>query len=193
MEKAGADELLDADPAQLRQLLMNLVLNAADAAGPGGWVRIETEFFTQHANALPNEDGNGTADCRTLTPGGRGQVSEGDSPGRGEGNKNLTSSEHQHPSQIVLRVLDNGSGPPREMIDRLFEPFATSKPEGVGLGLAVARQIAQSHGGRIVFHRASGETCFEVHLPVRPLNCDDGLAQAHGLQSMGLDRATPLH
>jgi hypothetical protein len=59
--------------------------------------------------------------------------------------------------------------------------------------LAVARQIAQSHGGRIVFHRTSGETCFEVHLPVRPSNREDGLAQAHGLQSVGLDRATPLH
>ena len=73
----------------------------------------------------------------------------------------LTDENH-----LVLRVLDNGVGPPREILDRLFEPFATSKPEGVGLGLAVAQQIAQSHGGRIVFHRAGGETCFEVHLPV---------------------------
>ena len=52
-----------------------------------------------------------------------------------------------------------------EIVNRLFEPFATSKPEGIGLGLAVARQIAESHGGRIVFQHADGETCFEVILP----------------------------
>jgi signal transduction histidine kinase len=124
LEKTVGHASLEADAAQLRHLLMNLLLNAADAAGPGGWVRIETEEFRASATDLTDEN------------------------------------------HLVLRVLDNGSGPPREILDRLFEPFATSKPEGVGLGLAVAQQIAQSHGGRIVFHRAGGETCFEVHLPL---------------------------
>ena len=140
VEPPHCDDELNADRGQLRQLLMNLILNAADAAGPGGWVRIETDSSII-----------GEADRRTLSPGGRGQ---------GEGEEPPTDST------IILRVLDNGPGPPREIVNRLFEPFATSKPEGIGLGLAVARQIAESHGGRIVFQHTDGETCFEVILPV---------------------------
>jgi signal transduction histidine kinase len=153
VEHAGSDTNFQADLAQLRHLLMNLVLNAADAAGPGGWVRIETEEMKA---AVPE------------------------------------SKEENH---VVLRVLDNGSGPPLEVLDRLFEPFTTSKPEGVGLGLAVAQQIAQSHGGRIVFHRTTGQTCFEVHLPAQqPNSANAGQpTQAHGLQPVGFKSATPSH
>jgi signal transduction histidine kinase len=50
------------------------------------------------------------------------------------------------------------------LLERLFEPFATGKPEGIGLGLAVARQIVESHGGTIRYV-ADGATCFEVTLP----------------------------
>ncbi|HUY36821.1 MAG TPA: HAMP domain-containing sensor histidine kinase [Pirellulales bacterium] len=106
---------LRADPDQLRHLLMNLVLNAVDAAGPGGWVRLEA-----------SSDGH---DAR-------------------------------------VRVLDGGLGPPAEFVERLFEPFSTTKPEGVGLGLAVARQVAESHGGTLVFHRVGAATCFELTLPL---------------------------
>ena len=62
-------------------------------------------------------------------------------------------------------VLDSGAGPPAEFIERLFEPFSTTKPEGVGLGLTVARQVAESHGGRLEFSRGVGATCFELTLP----------------------------
>jgi signal transduction histidine kinase len=68
----------------------------------------------------------------------------------------------------VLEVCDSGPGPPTEIADRLFEPFITGKPEGVGLGLAVARQIAEAHGGYITWDRASGVTCFRVALRCQP-------------------------
>ena len=45
----------------------------------------------------------------------------------------------------------------------------TSKPEGIGLGLAVSQQIVQSHGGSIFFSRQNGETNVEVHLPLTGL------------------------
>jgi len=101
-----------ADAQQIRQLLMNLVLNGVEAAGPGGWVRIEL------------------ARCAGAT---------------------------------TLRVLDSGPGPPS--LERLFEPFATGKPEGIGLGLTVARQIAEAHGGAIQYIEG-GPTCFQVTLPL---------------------------
>jgi signal transduction histidine kinase len=67
--------------------------------------------------------------------------------------------------RAVVEVLDSGPGPAPEVAARLFEPFVTGKREGVGLGLAVARQVAEAHGGGIRWHRADGRTCFEILLP----------------------------
>jgi signal transduction histidine kinase len=66
----------------------------------------------------------------------------------------------------VVTVSDSGPGPPAEIADRLFEPFVTGKREGVGLGLTVARQAAEAHGGEITWARASGQTCFRIELPL---------------------------
>jgi C4-dicarboxylate-specific signal transduction histidine kinase len=69
------------------------------------------------------------------------------------------------PNRVTLRVLDSGPGPSDLIATQLFEPFVTDKPEGTGLGLAVAKQIAESHGGTLRWSRESGATCFEVDLP----------------------------
>jgi signal transduction histidine kinase len=66
---------------------------------------------------------------------------------------------------IWIDVEDTGAGPSEEMAARLFEPFATGKPEGIGLGLAVAKQAAEAHGGRIGWSRLNGRTIFRVELP----------------------------
>jgi hypothetical protein len=47
----------------------------------------------------------------------------------------------------------------------LLEPFVTSKPEGVGLGLALAHRVALEHGGRLSWTRDGGRTCFRLTLP----------------------------
>jgi nitrogen-specific signal transduction histidine kinase len=65
-----------------------------------------------------------------------------------------------------LAVVDQGSGPSPQLQPRLFEPFATDKPGGTGLGLAVARQIAEDHGGLVRWERRGGETWFIVELPI---------------------------
>lgn len=69
---------------------------------------------------------------------------------------------------ILLEIRDSGPGPKAEVAERLFEPFVTGKPEGVGLGLAVARQIAETHGGGIQWRRENGTTCFRIELPLTP-------------------------
>jgi signal transduction histidine kinase len=66
----------------------------------------------------------------------------------------------------VIEVADSGPGPPARIATRLFEPFVTSKREGVGLGLAVARQAAQAHGGRLDWRRENNETVFRIELPL---------------------------
>jgi len=53
------------------------------------------------------------------------------------------------------------------MVPRLFQPYATNKPDGTGLGLAIVQRIVQEHGGEIVYRRArEGGALFRVVLPV---------------------------
>jgi len=67
---------------------------------------------------------------------------------------------------VALSVTDTGSGLSTEIRGRLFEPFVTGKREGVGLGLAVARQVAEAHGGAIRWSREAACTCFRIEIPV---------------------------
>jgi signal transduction histidine kinase len=66
-----------------------------------------------------------------------------------------------------VEVIDSGPGPPVHLAERLFEPFVTGKPDGVGLGLALARQVTEAHGGRIGWARSDQHTRFFVELPLQ--------------------------
>jgi signal transduction histidine kinase len=103
-----------ADAAGVRAAVLNLALNAIDAAGHGGQVELEA-------------------------------WSEG--------------------STVVVEVRDDGPGPPPELTESLYEPFVTGKPGGVGLGLALAQQVAVEQRGALSWTRNGGETCFRFTLP----------------------------
>jgi signal transduction histidine kinase len=115
------------DAGQLGQLLLNVLGNAVEAAGPGGWVEV------------------------------RLRMAEG--------------------GMAAVEVLDSGPGPAAEVAERLFEPFVTGKPEGVGLGLAVARRTAEAHGGRITWGREGSHTCFRIELPLESASGARGAAK----------------
>jgi signal transduction histidine kinase len=117
------DPVVAGDAGQLGQMVLNVLGNAVEAAGPGGRVEV------------------------LLSATGAG---------------------------VVLQVLDSGPGPAPEVADRLFEPFVTGKPEGVGLGLAVARQAAEAHGGTITWQRRDGATVFRIELPASERMKDEG-------------------
>lgn len=76
----------------------------------------------------------------------------------------------------VVEVIDNGAGMSSEFIrDRLFQPFHTTKPDGVGLGLATASEIVRLHRGTIrIFSRAGGGTLVRLRFPgsARPASED---------------------
>jgi two-component system OmpR family sensor kinase len=67
-----------------------------------------------------------------------------------------------------VTVADDGPGVPGELAAKLFEPFVTGRPGGSGLGLAVARRVAERHGGSLVLESPPGErgARFSIYLPV---------------------------
>ncbi len=67
---------------------------------------------------------------------------------------------------VALTVSDNGPGIPDEILPRLFEPFFTTRPQGTGLGLAVVKTVATSHGGSVAVETSASGTRFLLRLPV---------------------------
>ena len=64
-----------------------------------------------------------------------------------------------------LRVSDNGPGVSARVKPRLFEPFASGKPSGTGIGLALSRRIARAHGGDLVLEHTAEGASFLLLLP----------------------------
>jgi len=106
------------DANKVRQLLVNLILNAMQAMVREGMVTIRTHWDA--AQGL-----------------------------------------------VSLEVADTGPGIAAEIRDKVFDAFVSTKPGGGGLGLAIAKQIAEEHGGSIRFETGKTGTMFFVDLPVR--------------------------
>lgn len=122
---------LHVDPGQIRQALLNLIRNAAEAMPGGGTIRLAAER--------------------------KGERSE---PG-------LHSPLPDRHPQVEITVTDTGVGIPEKDIEKVFEPFFTSKDGGTGLGLPISRQIALEHGGTLTCESTPGPgTIFHLTLPI---------------------------
>ncbi len=87
----------------------------------------------------------------------------------GDQDRRITISARAHaPGMVRVNVIDNGPGIPPAHIDRIFQPFFTTKRSrgGTGLGLAVSTGIAESHHGRLRASCKNGETTMSLDLPV---------------------------
>jgi len=104
------------DSAQLQQVLVNLIKNAAQAMTTGGTLTLQT-----------------------------GETSD----------------------DVWVSVADTGGGIPQEQINRIFEPFYTTKKKGTGLGLMIVQRIVRAHNGRIELDSQVGRgTTFRIWLPL---------------------------
>lgn len=113
---------IEADPEQLKEVLVNLVVNACEAmAGNGAIVIREEEVIVEPLKRM-----------------------------------------------AVIRLSDNGPGIPAAVVDKVFQPFFTTKEDGTGLGLSIASRIVEEHHGELAVRSQEGDgTVFTITLPIK--------------------------
>ncbi len=75
-------------------------------------------------------------------------------------------------SEVIISVKDNGNGIPNKVLDKIFQPFFTTKPtgSGTGLGLSLSYDIVKAHGGELKVETKEGEgTAFTISLPINTI------------------------
>ena len=83
-----------------------------------------------------------------------------------------TGQQNEH---VTVRVHDSGHGIPESSVRRIFTPFFSTKPEGMGVGLSISRSIVEAHGGRLDLANSSDHgATFEIELPIA------GALERHG-------------
>jgi signal transduction histidine kinase len=120
-ELNATEPFIGGSRTRIQQVILNLLLNAAEACPQHGSIRLRTY------NAVDD---------------------------RGP--------------RLFMAVSDTGQGVPPECMDRLFNPFFTTKQGGTGLGLAITRRIVEEHGAHIYLDSSPDHgACFTVDFPVR--------------------------
>ena len=84
-----------------------------------------------------------------------------------QGQVRVIARERTSPPRVEIGVLDNGPGVEDHLAACLFDPLATSKPDGLGFGLSISASIVEAHGGKVWLHsRAAGATEFRFSVPL---------------------------
>jgi PAS domain S-box-containing protein len=85
-------------------------------------------------------------------------------------NRRLIIESNYHNKEVAVSIYDSGPGLSEYEINKIFEPFYTTKPEGMGMGLAITRSIINSHGGHLMVEQNSyGGTTFKFTLPLEDI------------------------
>jgi len=84
-----------------------------------------------------------------------------------DGDKWVLISAEKRENNLVISILDKGPGIPVDIQDKIFEPYFSTKKQGVGIGLAIAERIISEHNGNIWFETGEGGSIFFVELPIR--------------------------
>jgi len=81
--------------------------------------------------------------------------------------RELLIQSAKHSEGVLIQVQDSGAGIDPGQADRIFEPFFTDKPEGIGMGLSISRSLVESHGGRLWAVPGASGALFEFTLPAQ--------------------------
>jgi PAS domain S-box-containing protein len=131
VEWEATSSIIEGNANQLKQVFLNVILNAVDAMPEGGELVIRGQTV---------EDGG---------------------------------------LWLAIDFIDSGTGIPDEQLDKIFEPFYTTKTTGTGLGLGISHSIVVGHGGRLTVSSTLGEgTTFTVWLPIHSLEPSEALNAA---------------
>ncbi|SMC25622.1 two-component system, NtrC family, sensor histidine kinase HydH [Desulfacinum hydrothermale DSM 13146] len=97
-----------------------------------------------------------------------------------EGGGTLRISVCREGESAVVSIQDTGPGIPKDVLGRIFDPYFTTKPRGVGLGLAIVHRVVEAHQGEVTVHSEPGSgTRFVLRLPLRPTDSADSLEPAN--------------
>jgi signal transduction histidine kinase len=130
------------DRVQLQQVILNLILNAIQAMGGVTDGSRELELISE--KACPSQRGSKT------------EINE---------KNDLASAKC---TEVLITARDSGPGFDPQNIDRLFNAFYTTKPQGLGMGLSISRSIIEAHGGRLwAKANAPRGAVFQFTLPTR--------------------------
>jgi nitrogen-specific signal transduction histidine kinase/CheY-like chemotaxis protein len=120
---------VEVDREQIRQMFLQVIVNAREAMGADGTVRVHAENITLS-----------DTDYRSLAEG----------------------------PYVQILVIDQGEGIPQAHLDKVFNPYFTTKERGRGLGLAIAHTIVKKHNGQMLITSTAGEsTIVHIYLPAR--------------------------
>ena len=85
-----------------------------------------------------------------------------------DGGKIRVGIRRERQDSLRVSIGDTGKGIPREDLEKVFEPFFSTKRKGTGLGLSIVHQIVEGHGGDIQVESQEGEgTSFRITLPIK--------------------------
>jgi PAS domain S-box-containing protein len=133
--------MVTGDKIQLQQVILNLVVNAIEAMSGVSEDSRELCVSSQKITDLPDEARRDAVDDRTLT--------EAES------------------ASVLVAVRDSGPGLDSSQLQRVFESYYTTKPQGMGLGLAISRSIIEAHRGHLwATARAPRGVVFQFTLPL---------------------------
>jgi two-component system sporulation sensor kinase A len=84
------------------------------------------------------------------------------------GRLQASTARTRQPDGVRITFVDDGPGIDPDILPHLFEPFHSTRPEGLGLGLYISKRIVEEHGGRIkVQSQAGAGSTFEVWVPLQ--------------------------
>jgi signal transduction histidine kinase len=161
--KRREPDLKNAGISDLLQEIYDLSLERANLCGVSlerGWPEDDDLTAAIDVKAMHDCVLNLVTNAVEATPSGEGSYVR------------LSAERSEDGTLIVIRVSDNGTGIPEQILKRIWEPFFSTKgKKGTGLGLAMTRKTIEEHGGQIAVVSTEGEgTTFTINLPIREVS-----------------------